>query len=144
MDFLTEKNVLITVRGEQYYDGADPDETELVTDGVLSQTEEGWRLSYQESDMTGMLGTTTTFDVLPDRVILRRSGGLNSEMIFEKGKPHSSLYALDVGALTVDIHTDYLFAELDEDGGAMDIRYQIAVEHQVTGTNRFLIQVKTK
>ena len=139
-----KKKVLITVRGEQFYEGTDPGRTNLITEGELSDTKEGWRIRYQEADENGMPGTTTTFDVQPERVILRRSGSLNSEMIFEKGRPHSSLYALSAGALTVDIHTDYLFADIDGDGGEMDIRYQIAIEHQLTGSNRFLIQVKTK
>ena len=32
-------DVLLTVRGEQYYDGADPDQTELTTQGVLERTQ---------------------------------------------------------------------------------------------------------
>ncbi len=139
-----KKDVLITVRGEQYYDGVSPDETELVTEGTLEQTAQGWRLCYKESQMVGMAGTTTTFDILPNCVTLRRSGALNSEMIFKRGKPHTSLYETEVGTLTIDILTDHLFAEIGEDGGSMDIRYRIAVEHTVSGNNRFLIQVKTK
>ena len=139
-----KKDVLITVRGEQYFEGASPDETELLTEGTLEQTAEGWRLSYRESELVGMAGTLTTFDVFPGRVRLRRSGALNSEMIFEKGRAHTSLYEVDVGTLTVDILTDWLEVSLDEDGGTMDIRYRIAVEHTLSGKNRFLVNVKVK
>lgn len=57
------RRVLISVRGEQYFDGVDPDATELVTEGLLQETEEGLLLSYEESALTGMEGTTTTFQV---------------------------------------------------------------------------------
>ena len=44
----TEKlPVMISVRGEQYYDGVDPDATELMTEGTLERAEEGLRISYQ-------------------------------------------------------------------------------------------------
>ena len=65
---------MISVRGEQYYDGVDPDSTELMTEGPLEQTADGLRISYQETELTGMEGTCTTFEIGPSRVILRRSG----------------------------------------------------------------------
>ena len=95
--------VVISVRGEQYYDGVDPDATELVTEGVLEPTEEGLRLRYQESELTGMEGTETVFEVTPTRVILRRTGAVNSQMVFEEGQQHTSLYETPMGELTVDI-----------------------------------------
>ena len=139
-----KKDVLITVRGEQYFEGASPDETELITEGTLEQTEDGWRLRYEESKLVDMAGTTTVFDIFPQSVRLRRSGALNSEMIFEPGQPHTSLYEVSFGTLTIDILTDHLSVALDENGGEMDIRYRIAVEHTVNGSNRFLVKVKAK
>ena len=46
--------VILSVRGEQFYDGVDPDTTELMTEGTLSVTKEGFLLSYEESTLTGM------------------------------------------------------------------------------------------
>ena len=50
--------VMISVRGEQYFDDVDPNATELMTEGTLEQTEDGFLLSYQETELTGMEGTT--------------------------------------------------------------------------------------
>jgi uncharacterized beta-barrel protein YwiB (DUF1934 family) len=75
--------VLIKVRGEQYFDDIDPDSTELTTDGVMELTEDGMILSYKETELTGMAGTTTTFTVAGPRVVLTRSGSVNSQMVFE-------------------------------------------------------------
>ena len=41
--------VLLSIRGEQYFDDIDPDATELMTDGTLEVTEDGLVLSYEES-----------------------------------------------------------------------------------------------
>lgn len=136
--------VLLSIRGEQYFDGVDPDATELMTEGTLELSEEGLTLRYHESALTGMEGTVTTFAVRGERVILTRSGTVNSQMIFEEGRQHTSLYETPYGELSVDIQTSRLRHNLTERGGVMEIKYSIAVEHTVTGRNCFKIRVKRK
>ena len=59
---MIEKNVVIFVRGEQTYDGADPDATELISEGTMSIDDGGAvTVTYQETELTGMEGTTTRF-----------------------------------------------------------------------------------
>ena len=142
-----EKNeipVMISVRGEQYFDGVDPDATELMTEGTLETTDTGLLLRYRESELTGMEGTETTFEIGPRRVILRRSGSVSSQMVFEEGRQHTSLYETPYGELSVDIQTSALRHNLSERGGLLEIKYSIAVEHTVTGRNSFKIRVKRK
>lgn len=140
----TGTEVLITVRGEQYYEGMDPDATELVTEGLLIPTEDGILLRYEESALTGMEGTTTTFALQGRQVILTRSGSVNSQMVFEHGVRHTSLYETPYGELTVDISTSLLENHMTPRGGTLEIRYSIAVEHTVTGRNLFSITVKER
>lgn len=136
--------MLLSIRGEQYFDDTDPDATELMTDGTLEVTDGGVRLNYQETALTGMEGTSTTFEIQGPRVILTRAGKVNSQMIFEEGRQHTSLYETPFGELTVDIQTGRLRHNLSERGGVMEIRYSIAVEHTVTGRNCFKIRVNRK
>ena len=136
--------VLLSIWGEQYFDGIDPDATELMTEGTMALTEDGMVLSYEESDLTGMEGTTTTFEVKGPRVTLTRSGAVNSQMVFEEGRQHTSLYETPFGELSVDIQTSELKHNLTERGGLMEIKYSIAVEHTVTGRNCFKIRVRRK
>ena len=130
--------VLLFIRGEQYFDDVDPDATELTTEGTLELTEEGLLLTYQETALTGMEGTTTTFEVSGPQVILRRVGSVNSQMVFEEGRQQT------YGELSVDIQTSALRHNLSERGGLLEIKYSIAVEHTVTGRNSFKIRVKRK
>ena len=69
-----EKNVIISIKGVQRLEDADPDTMELVTEGRLEQDGNSYTLSYQESELTGLEGTLTTFQVEPDRVTLLRVG----------------------------------------------------------------------
>ena len=143
----TEKNklpVLLTIRSEQRYEDAEPDSMELMTEGTMTVTPEGISFSYEESALTGMEGTTTTFEVREPQVILTRSGAVNSQMIFEEGRQHTSLYETPFGELTVDIQTSRLRHNLTGRGGLMEIKYSIAVEHTVTGRNCFKIRVRRR
>ena len=137
--------VLLTIRAEQHYEDMEPDSMELMTEGTLVRTGEGWLvLSYQESELTGLEGTTTTFEVRGPQVILSRTGSVNSQMVFEEGKQHTSLYETPFGELAIDVQTSRLRHSLTERGGLMDLRYSISVDHSVTGRNAFRIRVKRK
>ena len=136
--------VMLSIRGEQYFDGIDPDAQELMTEGTMTLTEDGMVLAYQETAITGMEGTTTRFQIRGPRVILTRSGTVNSQMVFEEGRQHTSLYETPFGELSVDIQTSVLKHNLTERGGLMEIKYSIAVEHTVTGRNCFKIRVRRK
>ena len=136
--------VLLTIRSEQLFEGQEPDSIELMTEGTMETTEEGFRLSYQETELTGMEGTTTAFEIKGSQVILTRSGTVSSQMVFEEGKQHTSLYETPFGELSVDIQTSRLRHTLSERGGLLDLRYSIAIEHAVTGRNAFKIRVRMK
>ena len=79
-----KQNVILSILGRQSYMGQEPDQIELVTEGVLEDRGAAWFLTYEESDLTGMSGVTTTFIVEPDKVTLKRTGKLNSQMVFRK------------------------------------------------------------
>lgn len=140
---MTEKNVIISVRGEQYFDDVDPDTVELTSEGRMTIGDDGEIvLAYDETELTGMAGTTTRFTIRGDTVILRRTGTVNNEMHFAVGCPHISLYETPVGALTVEINTQKIAHRLSERGGILDIKYTIAVEQQITGRHQFKIRVR--
>ena len=133
--------VMISVRGEQYFDDVDPNATELMTEGTLEQTEDGFLLSYQETELTGMEGTLTTFRIAPDRITLLREGTINSEMIFEEGQKHFSLYETPFGGLMLGVNTHRAKARIGEGGGSLSIRYALEADSQLIGENAFEIQV---
>lgn len=140
---MIEKNVIISVRGEQYFEDIDPDTVELTSEGRMTIHDDGEIvLAYDETELTGMEGTTTRFTIRENSVVLRRSGTVNNEMHFDPGKPHLSLYETPMGSLTVEIVTEKLAHRLSERGGILDIKYTIAVENQITGRHQFKIRVR--
>ena len=138
-----KKEIILFVKGEQSYDGVEPEVTELITEGTMTIDDGGEIvLEYQESELTGMEGTNTRFTVHPDEVELTRTGMVESRLLFQRGKRNSSLYETPWGTMMVDVATTQLAHRLSERGGVMEIGFTIAVNHQVTGENRFKIRVK--
>ena len=138
-----KKEIILFVKGEQSYDGVEPEVMELITEGTMTIDDGGEIiLEYQETEITGMKGTNTRFIVNRDAVELERTGMVASHILFEKGKRNSSLYETPWGTMMVDVATTKLAHRLGEKGGVMEIGFTIAVNHQVTGENRFRIRVK--
>lgn len=100
--------------------------------------------SYQESELTGLEGTLTTFQIEPERSTLLRIGEVNSQMVFEQGRRHLSLYDTPYGSLSVGVSTRKMHAELGLSGGSIEIDYAIEIDHAVAGQNLFQINVREK
>lgn len=138
-----DKSVIISIRGTQAYEDADTDCIELVTEGRLADFGDGgYTLSYQESKLTGLEGTLTTFQVEPDCITLLRMGVVNSQMVFQLGRRHFSMYETPYGALSVGVSTKKMRSTLGEAGGEIEIDYAIEIDHAVAGENVFRINVK--
>ena len=137
-----EKTVTISVKAKQEMGDGPADSMELVTQGVLQRDGDIYILSYQESEVTGLEGTLTTFHVEPERITLMRMGEFNSQMVFELGRRHLSMYNTPYGALSIGVNTRHLLAELDDRGGSIEIDYDLELEHAMVGHNSFSIRVK--
>ena len=137
-----EKQVIISIKGLQDYEQTGKDRIELVTQGSLRRDKGLLTLSYAESELTGLEGTTTTIQVEPERVTMLRTGQVNTQMVFQEGRRHLAMYNTPYGAMTVGINTRHLFTELGDEGGDIEIDYNIELDHAVAGRNIFKINVR--
>ena len=139
-----KQDVVLSIRGRQSYDGQEPDVIELVTVGTMELRSGGWDISYEETELTGMAGVTTTFRVEPGKVILRRTGKLRSEMVFQEGVRHESLYQLDFGALLMTVTAKQVFFDIVPDGGVIDLVYSIEIENSAAGLVDYHLDIRAK
>ena len=139
-----KREIVLSICGKQSYGEQEPEVIELVTEGVLEQTEDGWNLQYQESDLTGLEGVITTFRVEPDRITLLRTGKLNSQMVFQEGVVHESLYQVEFGALMLTVCATKVCADLSLDGGVIDLVYSIEIEQSAAGQIDYHLEIKPK
>jgi uncharacterized beta-barrel protein YwiB (DUF1934 family) len=139
-----KKQVVLSVKGTQSYMDQEPENIELVTEGVMEDADGGWKITYAESDLTGLSGVQTTFFVKDDTVTLTRTGKLSSEMVFKEGVSQDSLYRMEFGALMLTVCATRVKFDLTENGGTIDLSYNISVEHSAAGVIDYHLDIKTK
>ena len=139
-----KKNVILSICGRQAYQDQEPDVIELVTEGTLEYCDGGWDICYEESDLTGLSGVTTTFRVEPGKITLTRSGKLNSCMVFREGVNHESLYQMEFGALMITVCATRIIASLNASGGIIDLIYSINIEQSTAGTVDYHLEITPK
>ncbi len=137
------QKVMLSLRGQQTYLDQEPDVIELVTEGTMEFAEGGWNIQYEETELTGLAGVTTTFRVEPDKVALTRTGNLHSQMIFQEGVHHESLYQMDFGALMITVCATRIFAQIGDEGGMIDLVYNIDIEHSAAGTVDYHLEIRS-
>ena len=136
-------NVIISIKGRQLYAENSPDEVELVTSGTLKRDGAGgYIVSYAETELTGLEGTTTRLHVDGGRVTLLREGSINSQMVFEEGRRHLSMYETPYGALSIGVNTRRMRSTLGEAGGDLEIDYAIEIDNLLAGQNLFRMNVR--
>ena len=136
--------VVLSIEGKQSYMDQEPEIIELVTEGVMEESDGGWNISYEESDLTGLQGVTTTFRIRPGEVVLDRTGKLTSQMVFVEGQKHDSLYQMEFGALMLTVCATRVSYDLTEAGGTVDLSYQIEIEQTSAGVIDYHLEIRKK
>ena len=137
-----KRTVVLSIQGKQHYDDQEPEVIELVTEGTMEFRDGGWDVSYEESELTGLEGVMTTFRVEPGRVILTRTGRLNSQMVFQQGVPHQSLYQMEFGALMLTVQATSVYYDIVPDGGVIDLVYNISIENTEAGVIDYHLDIR--
>lgn len=139
-----KQEVILFIRGSQKYADQEPEVIDLTTEGTMQFRDGGWDISYEESELTGLAGVTTTFRVEKDMVTLTRTGALKSQMVFQKGVVHDSLYQMPFGALMLSVEAISLFYDIVPDGGVIDLSYQINIENTEAGIIDYHLDIRAK
>lgn len=136
--------VVLTICGKQFYDEQEPEVIELVTEGTLEPIDGGWEICYEESNLTGMEGVTTTFRIEKDQITLTRTGRLQSQMVFRVGVLHQSLYQMEFGALMITVCATSIQWDVNGNGGTVDLTYGIDIEQSAGGVVEYHLDIQKK
>ena len=137
-------DVILSIRTVQSYPERDSETQNLTTDGTMEFRDGCWHIAYEESELTGLDGVTTTFQVEPDKITLKREGSLNSTMVFQEGLAHDSLYELPFGALLMTVKAVSVNFDLVPDGGMIDLVYSISIENSDPGEIDYHLDIRAK
>ncbi len=136
------KEVLISVKGTQLNEYGEVDEQELITKGNLFLKKGTYFIIYNESELTGMSGTTTTLKIEPARVTLNRMGTSAQKQIFERGVRHCGNYITPFGKMMMGVMPSKVEVNLTDLGGSINLEYELEVGEQKISDNMLAITVK--
>lgn len=137
------EKIMINIDGTQNFGNGDTNSVELTTEGELSVSSDSYTLKYEESELTGMAGTTTEITVDDNGIVnLVRSGTVNSNLVFEEGKRHLSYYDTNEGAFSIGVFASYVDTVLERNYGEISITYAMDVDDKPIGENEIRIRFK--
>ncbi|MFZ5989961.1 MAG: DUF1934 domain-containing protein [Bacillota bacterium] len=131
------KNVIISVKGIQTSGKNDSNTLELVTEGKYYKKGNAYYVTYKESEVTGMEGTTTTLKISNGIVTLMRFGAVNTQFIFEQGQKHMSYYDTKYGTFVIGVTTHVVTIDVDDKGGEVRVDYKLEIDDNKSGENDF-------
>ena len=135
------EKIMISIDGTQNFGNGDTNNVELTTVGELNVLEDSYTLKYEESELTGMEGTTTVITVDKNGIVsLSREGTVNSHLVFEEGKRHLSYYDTNDGAFSIGVFASYVDTVLEENYGEISITYAMDVDEKPIGENEIRVR----
>ncbi|NLL29501.1 MAG: DUF1934 domain-containing protein [Clostridiales bacterium] len=134
------KNAFISLKS---FNELDTDEViEVITPGEFEKIENGFKAIYDETELSGMEGTKTTLKILENELVLEREGSTSAKMNFKEGETSISMYNTPYGVLDLQIHTDELKLDINENGGDIFAKYSMALGGQPPIKTNLTVSVK--
>lgn len=135
------EKIMISIDGTQNFGDGESNNVELTTAGELNVNSDSYTLKYEESELTGMEGTTTEITVNDDGIVsLTRKGTVNSHLVFEEGKRHLSYYDTSDGAFSIGVFASYVDTILEQNYGEISITYAMDVDDKPIGENEIRVR----
>ena len=134
------KKALISI--SSHYKAKENDIIEVQTPWEYFKKDEKYIAEYNETEISGMEGTTTILEINPEKVVLMREGTTTAKMEFEKNNKYTTLYNTPYGALELVISTRNLKVNIDDNGGDIYIDYDMSVAGQASQNTELSINIK--
>lgn len=135
-----KKKAIITVDSTVLND--EEDLVGVVTPGEFYKIDDGFKVEYEETKLSGMEGTKTTIIVREKSFDLIREGTTETKMEFQNNVRTVSMYKTPYGILDVNIHTKKLDINVSEDGGSISAIYMLEIGGQPAIKTNLTINIK--
>lgn len=128
-----DKDAVIRVSSIQNND--EDERIEIVSPGSFLKEEDEYVATYEETELSGLGDTLTTFRIGKNHFNLIREGDVNTNMEFKNGSSSSILYNTPHGGLCIKIKTNDVHIDINEDGGKVKVDYDVIIaKDQVINT----------
>lgn len=135
-----KKKAVITIKSIQKY--SEEDAIEVTTVGEFYKQDDTYYAVYDETELSGMEGTTTTLKISEDSFLLSRVGTTTGDMRFTRGDKDVVNYHTPYGILELKTETKKLEVNLGDNGGEVFIDYNMTVSGQKPQLNMLKINIR--
>lgn len=139
---MARKHVLIQVVGTQKFPEGEEEQLEFITLGTYHERQGVFYVVYQESEITGMEGVTTSLRIQGEHITLNRMGQAELKQEFQPGVLHRGRYVTPFGTLWLSVLTDGLEYDLTAQGGRISLGYDLFVDDKLVSHNGLKMLIK--
>lgn len=136
------RNVVVTVVGSQRDAYGEENRIELVTAGQHFVKNGVDYIKYNETEISGLEGTSTVLKLYPEHVSLIRMGQVELKQEFRAGTRSCSTYVTPYGSLKMSVFTKDLEIKFNAPSGAINISYELEIDGQWQSANTLSITIR--
>ncbi|MHB8171152.1 MAG: YwiB family protein [Thermincolia bacterium] len=137
-----KKDVLVTVKGTQVNDLGEENSIQLITRGDFFFKNQAYYIIYNESEISGMEGTTTSLKAEPERITLNRMGSAEQKQVFEVNTLNISNYITPFATWIMGVIPSKVEVDLTDIGGSINLEYELNNGTEKVSDNKLSITVK--
>ncbi len=126
-------------------DDDEPQNMEMYSDARLRLTDDMFSLSYEETALTGMEGTSSQLSFVrsqPHLLTMIRSGSVSTALVFEPGKRHFCTYKTPFMPFEVCVHTIKVDNRLLDNEATLDLDYVVEIRGAQAERCRLHLEIK--
>ncbi len=98
---------------------------ESVYSGFYHKTEDGILITYTEGEGEG--ASLSEIKLSGTAVSVKRTGAIESELLFEEGAVHKSLYRVPPYTFDAEVRTRKIRTSLSDAGGSLELHYNMKI-----------------
>lgn len=136
-----KKSVRLRITALQRDESGQDETISLESEGIYGDNGKFKYVSYEETELSGLPGTTTTVRIYPDRCVLTRTGSFMQRIEYIPGQETHAGYETPAGILPVKVVTKTLDDRLTDDGGKFRLVYEVEVTGLFIHLNEMIIHV---
>lgn len=137
-----EKHVMIHVTSLQRDEQGKDEKITLETPGMYGETGDMKYVTYKETQLAGMEGTTTTLQMYEDHVNLVREGNFLQDQEYRIGKQSKSLYQTPMGAMEISVMTREIENTIHDGEGRMRLSYDVELKGLFKHLNEIIVEIR--
>ncbi len=135
------KDVIINIKGTQSND-TDSDVIEFTTLGKFGERDGKYMVVYEENQTLEGALIKTTLKTEDNRIVMNRSGAIDSKLVIEKGRRNRCFYSIPQGELVLGIFGESITNKLNKNGGELSMCYTIDIDNGFLSRNTVEISIK--